>query len=282
MPRQSRIDAPGALEKVTIVIPHYQTLDLIKLCLRSIRKHTPQPYQVIVVDNGSKDASLEYLHSVKWINLIQRNGEIKKMGSWAHGSALDIGLETTETEFFLALHSDVIVKDGSWLDILTTPFQNNPRLACAGSGKLEEVAAGYRLFKKMGNVKGLYRFLVRSVGNGNTSRGECLPEYIRTTCALYRTNILKKEHLSFIPIEERGMTSGQALYYDLIKKGYLSLFFSPDALRKVIDHLNHGTMILNPSLGARRRTIYKGLRRIKKIQREGALRDILDDATLDE
>jgi len=268
-------------EKVTIVIPHYQTLDLIKLCLRSIRKHTPQPYQVIVVDNDSKDASLEYLRSVKWITLIQRNRETKQMGSWAHGTALDIGLEATDTEFLLALHSDVIVKDGSWFDILSTPFQNNPRLACAGSGKLEAVSAGYRLFKKMGNVKGLYRLLVRSVGTGTTSRGECHPEYIRTTCALYRTNILKEEHLSFIPIEEKGMTSGQALYYDLMEKGYLSLFFSPDALRRVIEHLNHGTMILNPSLGARRRTIHKGLRIIRRKFREGAIVSILEDSSLD-
>ena len=29
MPGQSRIDAPGASAKITIVIPHYQTLDLI-------------------------------------------------------------------------------------------------------------------------------------------------------------------------------------------------------------------------------------------------------------
>ena len=75
------------------------------------------------IDNGSKDESLEYLRSVKWITLIHRDGDIKKMGSWAHGSALDIGLENTQTEFFIALHSDVIIKDASWLNKLTGPFQ---------------------------------------------------------------------------------------------------------------------------------------------------------------
>ena len=138
--------------KVTIVIPHYQTGNLIKICLRSIRKYTLQPYEVMVIDNGSKDESLEYLCSLKWITLIQRNGESVKMGSWAHGSALDMGLKNTRTEFFLALHSDVIIKDGSWCNKLTTPFRKNPRLACVGSGKLEEVSAGSRLFKKMGDV----------------------------------------------------------------------------------------------------------------------------------
>jgi len=268
-------------QEVTIVIPHYQTLDLIKLCLRSIRKHTPQPYQVIVVDNGSKDASLQYLRSVEWIKLIQRNEGLKKMGSWAHGSALDLGLEHTQTDFFLALHSDVVVKDGFWLDLLTGPFQHNPRLACAGSGKLEEVSAPYRLFKRMGNVKGFYRLLVRSFGNTTASHEKFQPAYIRTTCALYRTDILKKEYLSFLPVEAKGMTSGQALYFNLVEKGYLSLFFSPKELRKVIDHLNHGTMILNPSLGARKRTIHKGLRKFKRKFREGTIQEILDDSSLD-
>lgn len=267
---------------VTIVIPHYQTPELIKLCLRSIRKHTPQPYEVIVIDNGSKDESLEYLRSLKWITLIQRNGESMKIGSWAHGSALDIGLKNTRTEFFLALHSDVVIKDGAWCNKLTAPFQKNPRLACVGSGKLEEVSDGYRLLKKMGDVKGLLRFLRRKFSNGNGMDNQSQPEYIRTICALYRTEILKKEHLSFLPIEGKGLTSGQALYYELVQRGYLTLYYSPGELRKVIDHLNHGTMILNPSLGARKRTIKKGMERIKEKFREETIKDILDDSTLDQ
>ena len=107
------------------------------------------------------------------------------------------------------------------------------------------------------------------------------PEYIRTICALYRTEILKKEHLSFLPIEEKGLTSGQALYYELVQRGYLTLYYSPGELRKVIDHLNHGTMILNPSLGARKRTIHNGLKRLKKKFGEETIKSILEDLSLD-
>jgi hypothetical protein len=219
---------------------------------------------------------------VQWIKLIQRTDGVKKSGSWAHGSALDLGLGATKTEFFLALHSDVIVKEGSWLDLLTTPFQENPRLACAGSGKLEDVSAGYRLLKKMGNVKGLYRLMLTSAGKSTGLPGEVQQQYVRTICALYRTDVLKKERLSFLPIEEKGLTSGQALYYDLIEKGYRSRFFPPEEMRKVIDHVNHGTMIGNPSLGAKQRTIRKGLRRIEKKLREGTVRELMENGALDQ
>ena len=276
------MEKPGGSPKkhamVTIVIPHYQTHDIIRLCLRSIRKFTPQPYKVIVVDNDSKDESLEYLKSVKWLHLIQRKEEVKR-GSWAHGSALDIGLTDTQTEFFLALHSDVMIKDSSWLSKLLTPFQKNPALACVGTGKLEDVPATYRVFKKMGDIKGLLRFLKTNLLH---NPDQFLPEYIRTTCAVYRTEILKKENLSFLPREEQKMTSGQALYYELVQRGYQTLYLPPGELKKVIDHVSHGTMILNPALGARKRTIAKGIRKIKKQLSEGWIKSLLEDSTLDQ
>lgn len=44
--------------EVTIIIPNYRTVDLTKLCLRSLRRHTNlERVRVIVVDNDSQDAS---------------------------------------------------------------------------------------------------------------------------------------------------------------------------------------------------------------------------------
>jgi GT2 family glycosyltransferase len=48
----------------TICIVNYRTLDLTKLCLRCISKFARYRHQVIVVDNDSRDESLEYLRSI--------------------------------------------------------------------------------------------------------------------------------------------------------------------------------------------------------------------------
>ena len=61
----------GGDRAVTILIPHFQTLELIRLCLRSIRMMTGGEYRVVVLDNGSQDASLDYLRSVPWIELVE-------------------------------------------------------------------------------------------------------------------------------------------------------------------------------------------------------------------
>jgi hypothetical protein len=172
-----------------------------------------------------------------------------------------------------------MIKDSSWLNKLLAPLQQNPALFCVGTGKLEDVPLAYRVFKKMGDVKGLLRFLKTDLLR---HPDRILPEYIRTTCAVYRTEILKKERLSFLPREEQGMTSGQALYYELVKRGYQTLYLPPGELKKMIDHLCHGTMILNPELGARKRTISKGIRRIKRELSEGWIKSLLKDSTLDQ
>ena len=48
--------------RIAVCIPHWQVLELITVCLRSIRRHSSRyDLDVYVVDNGSQDASLDYL-----------------------------------------------------------------------------------------------------------------------------------------------------------------------------------------------------------------------------
>ncbi len=101
---------------VTILIPHFQTLDSIKLCLRSLRKYTRLPCRVRVLDNGSRDASLDYLRSVPWIDLVAsgRPNDIWK----AHFEALNAAVPLVTTPYFLLMHSDTYVHHPGWLDYL--------------------------------------------------------------------------------------------------------------------------------------------------------------------
>ena len=115
--------------KATIGIVQYKTLDFIRLCLRSIRKFTAYPCEVIVVDNDSADESLEYLRKLKWIRLIERKNEPDEPGGgYSHAAALDVALANCNTEFFVSLHSDVFVKRTGWLAALIRYFDDATRL----------------------------------------------------------------------------------------------------------------------------------------------------------
>ena len=81
--------------KAAICIANYKTFDFTKLCLRSIRKFTKYPYEVIVIDNASNDESLDYLKSLDWIRLIERDTKNDESGGHSHALALQLGLENS-------------------------------------------------------------------------------------------------------------------------------------------------------------------------------------------
>jgi len=85
---------------VTILVPHYKTFTLSKLCLRLLRKHTSSDLaRVVVIDNGSQDDSTEYLRSLKWIELIERKRVQDESNALSHSRALDLALNLVTTPY---------------------------------------------------------------------------------------------------------------------------------------------------------------------------------------
>ena len=148
--------------KATICIVNYKTLDFIRLCLRSIRKFTKYPYEVIVVDNDSQDESLKYLKSLNWIRLIERRaGANEPGGGYAHAAGLDLGLEDCNTEFFVSMHSDTFVRKDNWLEGLIYYFGRDESIVCVGSGKIELIPKWRILLKKATDFRAYKRRVLR-------------------------------------------------------------------------------------------------------------------------
>ena len=63
---------PGS--KVSVIIPHWNGIDILSDCLESLSKNTYPNLEIIVVDNASTDASSEWvsLHYPD-IKLVQNN-----------------------------------------------------------------------------------------------------------------------------------------------------------------------------------------------------------------
>jgi len=274
--------------KATICIVNYKTLDLTRLCLRSIRKFTNYPYEVIVVDNNSNDESVEYLRGLKWIRLIERSHPpAAPRGSFDHSAALDLGLSNCNTEFFVAMHSDALVKGPSfadaaegrpcWLTELTSYFANNPKIACVGSGKLELAPNWQILVKELTDFKALGRKLF------GTSRQKAKSRYYnRPICCLYRTGILQSEELTFLMGKDEGLTVGQKLYFELVDRGYKTVELPPSVMGRYVVHLAHATQAVNlQEFKLAARTVSKYNRTIDKVLSSRAIQDIINDDSLD-
>lgn len=102
--------------------------------------------------------------------------------------------------------------------------------------------------------------------------------YLRSHCALYRTDLIKKYNLSFTGGEG---TSGSLMHSTLVKNNYKMIFLSVDFLSRYLVHLNHATMVLNPELGAKKNTVQKGVKRNQKELKRLNAHEVLKDSTLD-
>jgi glycosyltransferase involved in cell wall biosynthesis len=264
--------------KATICVVNYKTLDFTRLCLRSIRKFTSYPYEVIVVDNDSQDESLEYLKSLGWIRLIERRSQVDEPGGgYAHAAGLDLGLENCSTEFFVSMHSDTFVQKQNWLTDLINYFGDDDDIACVGSGKIELVPKWRLLLKRATDLRTFKRKILQESDPVGKFR-----YYNRTICCLYRTDILRKEKLSFLMGREKGLTGGKKLYFELVDRGYKTVELPAAIMGQFILHLAHATQVVNlQEFTLRKRTIKKCHRLVDQVMSSSMMRNMLMDDSLD-
>jgi len=103
----ARKSATAGYPSTTIVIPVLNGLDLTQNCVQSIRKHTPEPHDIIVVDNGSKDGTAQWCEA-QGIRCI-RNEENR-----GFPAACNQGIVAASGERILLLNNDTLVTPG-WL-----------------------------------------------------------------------------------------------------------------------------------------------------------------------
>jgi len=265
--------------KATICIVNYKTVDFTRICLRSIRRFTKYPYQVIVVDNDSQDESLEYLKSLNWIRLIERRpGADELGGGYAHAAGLDFGLKKCNTEFFVSMHSDTFIRKDNWLRDLVSYFDNGENIVCVGSGKIELIPQWRVLLKKATDLRTFKRKVFRKPDPVGKFR-----YYNRTICCLYRTDILHREQLSFVMDIDKGLTVGKKLYFELIDRGYKTVELPTSVMEQFVYHPAHATQVANPQeFTLRKKTVRKCHRLVNKVISSESVKGILGDSSLDQ
>ncbi|MFA7230079.1 MAG: glycosyltransferase [Victivallaceae bacterium] len=276
----SEINSRSPHPALTILIPQYKTLELSKLCLRSLKSLTDlNKVKVVVIDNDSADQSIEYLRSLEWITLIERKDIANELPAEMHARALDIGLELADTQYVLSIHTDTIVTSPKWLDFLLGKIEEADDIAGVGSWKLERKS----LFRHM--AKKAERFFQTKIWFPLTGKGvgaiaglENNYYYLRSHCALYRTDLIKTYTNGFFDENE---PAGKALHRKLVENGYRMLFIPEERMSKYMKHLNHATMILNPEIAGKKTSSHKARKRIMKELKSVSYEQILQDDSLD-
>ncbi len=112
-------------KKVSIVILGFNQVEYTKKCIESIRKHTKQAYELILVDNGSKDGTEAFFRSVPGAKVIRNAENLGVSKGWNQGMRL------AEGDYILILNNDVIVGPG-WLENMVRLAESDPSIGLVG------------------------------------------------------------------------------------------------------------------------------------------------------
>lgn len=169
---------------ISVVIPNWNGKKFLAGCLDSLKTQTYEPIEVVIVDNGSKDGSVEYLQEnypyVKLVTFPVNTG---------FSPAVNAGIKASTGEMVALLNNDTVV-DPNWMAELIKAMQEHPEAGSAGCKMLayddhtllDGAGDGYR----RGGLPGRIGHKERDTGRFNRKR------YLLGACggaALYRREL---------------------------------------------------------------------------------------------
>jgi GT2 family glycosyltransferase len=178
---------------VSVIIVSYNTKELLTECLNSISEFTKDVnYEVLVIDNGSKDGTLEILkNEYSHIKLVENSNNI------GFGRACNIGIEKALGEYVFLLNSDTKLTNNAVYYFYNYFLMNNGN-NCIGA---------------LGSI------LLDNDLNPTHSVGY-FPKIINLTKFLQKENIIEKEMF----------TSGNSNHYEVEYITGANLFIKKDVI----------------------------------------------------
>lgn len=113
----------------SIIVLAWNGWEHTQKCLASVLEHTKQPYEIVVVDNGSTDGTVDELR-----RLVARTPQLRVIANRSNrgfAAGNNQGLAIARGEFVLLLNNDTVVTRG-WLARLLRVFEREPRAGIVG------------------------------------------------------------------------------------------------------------------------------------------------------
>jgi len=115
------------LPKATVIIVNTNELHHLEKCLPTVVNQRYGEYEVVVVDNGSTDGSVEYIEAeFPQVRVIRNSTNL------GYAGANNVGFQHSSGEYLVVLNPDTKVEAG-WLQELVLALENDPSAGLATS-----------------------------------------------------------------------------------------------------------------------------------------------------
>lgn len=177
------MEAGTAFEGTSIVIPSYNQKAWLKRCIRSIRQFTTEPYEIIVIDNGSTDGTAQYL---KETDTSLRYRLLSSNTGFAAG--VNQGLKMSRGETVLLMNNDILVTV-NWLSNLLKALQSYTNHGLVGP-VTNYISGSQKIDVHYRNEKELHQFAIQN--NQSDRRRWRLTDRLVGFCMLMRRDTLTR------------------------------------------------------------------------------------------
>lgn len=99
------------MESYSVLIRTYNSAKTIQKCLDGVFSQTSQPKEVLIIDSGSSDQTMECVspYPIRWIDLSQRE-------EFSYSTSLNIGFGQLKSDFVLVVSSHTIMEDNNLVE----------------------------------------------------------------------------------------------------------------------------------------------------------------------
>jgi len=215
--------------KVTVIIPNYNGLKFMEVCMKALEKQTYKDFEIIFVDNASSDNSVEYMSEnypeVKRIIMSENTG---------FSSAVNVGIKASNTPYVILLNNDTEV-DKNYIKALVEAMDLDKRIFSASSKMIQ-----YHNRELIDDAGDMYSILgwAYQRGVGHSVNGYDKPCKVFSACAgaaIYRRELFEIvgyfDEMHFAYLEDIDVGYRARLY------GYLNVY-EPKA---IVYHVGSGT-----------------------------------------
>ncbi|MEP6603988.1 MAG: glycosyltransferase family 2 protein [Spartobacteria bacterium] len=113
---------------VSIIVVTFNARDYVQRCFDSIRAHTHRPYELVVIDNASREETRSYLCEQTDFKLILNDENVL----WCRGCNQGIAAANPSAPYTLLLNPDVEILRSDWIDIMLSVMESDPRVGMVG------------------------------------------------------------------------------------------------------------------------------------------------------
>lgn len=116
-------------DDIDIIICVHNALDDVRKCLDSVQENTDQPFNLIIVDDGSDQSTRDYLH--RFVNSHSRCQLIRNEQAMGYTKAANAGMRASKSSYLVLLNSDTIVTP-NWIDRLYRGIIQDDKIGVVG------------------------------------------------------------------------------------------------------------------------------------------------------